>query len=188
MAELKIDLETLKKWTLDSLGYIEEKKCDALILGGFSGSVIELLGRFMRLHSIKEYSNCFGDFLKEYLPKYFPYKNILYGILRCEGAHAVLAQSGVSLTCAEDMKARHLKGHYDPKMNRKSFIIYSPEFMEDLKMAVEKFFSDVEINPTLEKNCQETFIEIYNEGQKIIDNEEKSGRFKVEYEDEMIRG
>jgi hypothetical protein len=28
---LKIDLEILKKWMINSLGYIEEKNCDALI-------------------------------------------------------------------------------------------------------------------------------------------------------------
>ncbi|HUS48574.1 MAG TPA: hypothetical protein VMZ91_00275, partial [Candidatus Paceibacterota bacterium] len=126
-------------------------------------------------------------FLEKYLPRYFPFKNILYGILRCEGAHAVSAQSGVSLTSDKNMKALHLKGHCDPETKRKSLIIFSPEFMKDLKIAVEKFFSDVETNPTLEKNCQETFIEIYNKGQKIIDNEEKLGRFIVEYKSKMIR-
>ena len=124
----------------------------------------------------------------KYLPKYSPFKNILYGILRCEGSHAVLAQSGVSLTCAENMKALHLKGHYDPKKNRKSLIIYSPEFMDDLKVAVFKFFSDVKMNPDLEKKCQETFIEIYNNGQKIIDQEIEKKRFNIEYKGEMTRG
>jgi len=188
MNTLKIDLEILKEWMFDSLGYVEEKNCDALILGGFSGSVIELLGRFMHLHPIREYSNCFSDFLEKYLPKYFPFKNILYKILRCEGAHAVLAQSGVSLTCAENMKTLHLKGHYDPKTNKKSLIIYSPEFMNDLKVAVENFFSDVKKSPDLEEKCQETFIKIYNDGQKIIDQEIREGRFNIEYRGEMTRG
>ena len=188
MAIQGVDLKILKTWTIASLGYIREKNCDALILGGFTGSVIELLGRFMRFHPIKEYPKCFGDFLEKYLPRYFPFKNILYGILRCEGAHAVLAQSGVSLTCAEDMKVLHLKGHYDPKMDRKSLIIYSPEFLEDLTMAVEKFFSDVKSDQILENKCQATFIEIYNEGQEIINQEKRKGRFKIEYEGEMTRG
>ena len=138
------DLKYLEKLITDSLSYIEEKNNDATLLGGFSGSVIELLGRFMRVHKITDSPNCFGDFLEKYLPKYAPHKNILYRILRCEGAHSVIPQTGVMLTCAEETKIHYLKGYQDVETGLKGLVIYCPVFVKDLQGAVKQFFSDVE--------------------------------------------
>jgi hypothetical protein len=182
----KADLEKMEKWTLDSLGYIKDNNCDALLLGGFSGSVIELFGRYLRIHIAKKgermpYIEWFGDFLRRYLPDYLPHKHILYRNLRCEGAHAILAESGVGLSCKKEDEVYHLKGVQDS--HRKYLFIYAPKFIDDLIKAVKNFFSDIKKNPNLEKNCQKTYSEIWKYGQNIINKEQKSKRFKVDLRD-----
>ena len=179
MVRIEIDLNRLEEWTLDSLSVVENANCDALLLGGFSGSVIELFGKFLGIHSIDNYSACYGDFLEEYLPKYYKHKNILYGILRCEGAHAILAQSGVNLTCAENDKNSHLRGVFDVLGGNCRLVIYSPYFVKDLKNAVRKFFLDMQAKPELKKSCEEVFAKIYIKGQNIIEEEIKKGRLSI---------
>ena len=72
MSLIKIDLSTLERYILDSL---EKTKGDAPSLGGFSCAVIELLGRFLRIHQISRKSNgrdhyphkeWFYDFIENY--------------------------------------------------------------------------------------------------------------------------
>lgn len=185
---MRLDLKTLKAWMLDSLNIIKDKNNDALLLGGFSGSVIEFLGRLLKIHAIDEHSKCFSDFLKNYLPNYFPYSDVLYSILRSEGAHAVLAQTAIDLTCHNDLRDFHLKCNYDQKKQRYSLIIYSPQLVSDLIQAVEKFFSDVEGDSFLEGKCQEVYRKIYRKGQCVIEKEINSGKLKVETNFEVQRG
>lgn len=180
----RFDLERMKTWTLSSISYInKDNNWDALILGGFSGSIIEFLGRCLRIHQAANKDKLsqvwYEDFLDKYMKKYYSHRNILYKILRCEGAHATLAQSGIGLTCDENYQKFHLCGIHEATVNRKFLLIYSPEFVEDLRIAVEEFFSDVKKDNVLEENCQKTFREVFQEGEDIIDKEEKEGRFKV---------
>jgi len=188
MTTLKFDLNKLKRWITDSLYTIKKANNDAPILGGFSGSVIELLGRFLRIHPIKNHFECFSDFLKKYLPEYYNHKVILYKILRCEGAHSVLAQSGVTLTCDSKLESLHLKGHRDSKIGRVSLIIFSPKFVDDLLRTVENFFCDVAKEQILNDNCQKTLNEIYEEGQSIINKEINEKRLDIEAEGEITSG
>ena len=105
---IKVDVAKLRKYILASLGYIEERNSDAPLLSVFSGAIIEQLGRSLRIHSWREkpggYENCFNDFLENYLPRYAPYKKILWKGLRCEGVHTGLAQTSVNLTCEKKLE------------------------------------------------------------------------------------
>lgn len=182
-----LKLNTLKKWVLDSLNIIKEKNNDALLLAGFSGSVIEFLGRLLGIHAIHKYSDCFRDFLENYLPKYSPYSDSLYYFLRSDGVHNVLAQIAVDLTCDPRTQDFHLKCNHDPKRDKYSLIIYSPRFMNDLIEAVEKCFSDIENKSNLEKRCQEVFREIYDRGHSNMLDKIKKGELKVETNLEIRR-
>ena len=175
-----LDLKTLKKWILDSLNIIKKENNDALLLGGFSGSVIEFLGRLLGIRAVNKYPDCFSDFLKNYLLKYYPYSDSLYYFLRSDWAHNVLAQTAVDLTCDPKAKGFHLKCNRNPTTDKHSLIIYSPEFMSDLIDAVEKFFSDIESKPDLEKRCQEVFKEIYSNSQNAIKDKVSKGELRVE--------
>lgn len=177
-----LDLKTLKKWMLDSLNTIKDKNNDAPLLGGFSGSIIEFLGRLLGNYGINKYPDCFKDFLMKYLPKYSSYGDSLYYFLRSDGAHNVLAQTAVDLTCDPGAKNFHLKCNRNPETDKHSLIIYSPEFMNDLIEAVEKFFSDIGSKPDLEKRCQEVFQEIYSNSQNAIKGKVIKGELKIESE------
>lgn len=180
--QITLDLKTLKKWTLDSLYTIKDKNNDALLLGGFSGSVIEFFGRLLGIHAVNKYPDCFKDFLINYLPKYSSCGDSLYYFLRSDGAHNVLAQTAASLTCDPKAQNFHLKCNHDPVSDKYSLIVYSPQFMVDLIEAVEKFFSDVESKSGLEKKCQEVFQEIYGNSQAVIKHKINTGNLKIESE------
>ena len=159
----------MKEWILESLSIIERNNCDALLLGGFSGSVIELLGRCLCKHTNDV--RCFEDFLEDYLPKYYPYLNVLYGCLRCEGAHAILAQNGVMLSCEKDWEEKHLKYNINPETKRHSLFIYSPVFVQDLKEAINKFMDQALTDVKFQNNINKVHAEIFSKGQKIIKEE-----------------
>lgn len=181
MYQTKLDINTLEEYILGSLKITRE---DAPSLGGFCCAVIELLGRFLRIHQIskgrkgKDYyphNEWFYDFIENYLKnkniEYFERRYILWKILRCESAHCIMSPGNINFSNADWIKNYHLKGHLDPRGNKKSLLIWTSKLADDLSEAVSDFFNDVRKNPTLEDNCQKTFLEIYNKGRDIINKE-----------------
>lgn len=166
---MQLDIQKLEQYIEDALN-----NCDATLIGGFSGSVIELLGRFLGQHNPNQYQECYKDFLKIYLPIYYSKGDLLYKLLRCEGAHAVIAQSGVKITSDTVAQNLHLKCVCDKNSEHFSLIIYLPTFISDLRKAIKNFFTDVKSEPSLTEKCQDIFNKIYKEGQDIISQDDCS--------------
>lgn len=173
----QFDLNKIKNWTINSLNLIK-KENDALLVGIFSGATIELLGRFLLFPNDIDADNgsvrnkhCFYKFIDVHLKKcdgeYIKYGELLWKFLRCEGAHAGLAQSAITLTGDDRDKNNHLKFLQFPP-NRRSLYLYIPQFMEDLIWSVEDFFYEIKRSLTLQENCQQVMNKIYQDGQQYI--------------------
>jgi hypothetical protein len=198
MAKIKLDIDTLEKYIHYSLKIAQN---DAPLAGVFCCSVIELLGRFLRIHTITISKDrrvhfpgdkWFYDFIEKYLKnrseKYFEQRLVLWKLLRCESAHAVLATTAITWSNADWIKLHHLTGHNDPRANRKSLLIWTSRFVQDVDDAVSNFFIDVKKDKSLENNCQKSFLEMYNYGQNIIKKEIGRKVLKIESEGEISIG
>lgn len=176
-------LDIPKQWITDSLNIIKEKN-DATIAGGFTGAVMNLLGRYL-LHpneiSInkngKPFVNnklCFYEFieryLKEYDQRYSKYKDLLWHFMRCEGAHSVLARDAVVFGGEVGGEKMHLNICLIIETNGRALFIFLPRFIDDLKLAVEKFFSDLDKDPCLQEKHLQVLQVMYQDGQKYIND------------------
>lgn len=175
----QFDLNKIKTWTINSLNLIKDKN-DALLVGSFSGATIELLGRFLLFPNDIDATNgkvknkvCFYKFIDVHLKKcdseYIKRGELLWKFLRCESAHAGLAQSAITLTGDERDKNNNLRILQYPS-NRRSLYLYIPQFMDDLIWSVQDFFYEVKRNLTLQENCQQVMNKIYQDGQKYIND------------------
>lgn len=200
---VKLSIKTLEEYIFGSLKIIKE---DAPSLGVFSCVIIELLGRFLRIHEIEKrrtkktnkewfrrpHKEWFYDFIENYLKKinqkYYEQRDILWKILRCESAHAILADSAVIFSLQEKLKESHLEAFNDPRIDKDYLVISTSKFVEDLEKAVSLFFNDVRNSPILEEKCQKTYMEIHEYGQKIIKGEIKEGKLKIKQKLEMNIG
>lgn len=197
MKKVMLCIKTLEGYIHDS---IKLTQFDAPSAGVFCCSVVELLGRFLRLHNISvknkktymPHKEWFYDFIEKYLrnknEKYFEHRYLLWKLLRCESAHAVLAVTGITWSGDTWIKANHLLGHVDPRSNRKSLLIYTSKFVQDIDDAVSDFFNDVKKNKTLENNCQKSFAEMYAYGQNVIEGEVKNKNLLIEVSGEINIG
>lgn len=183
MKEKNKILEIPKEWIIDSLNIIKEKN-DATIAGGFTGAVMNLLGRYL-VHPNEISTNkngkvfinnklCFFEFiekyLKEYDQRYLKYKDLLWNFMRCEGAHSVLARTAVVFTGDPRGENVHLNIANLVEISGRALVIFLPRFIDDLKSAVEKFFSDLDKDTCLQKRYWEVLDAMYQDGQKYIND------------------
>ena len=165
------------KWIIDSLNIIKEEN-DAPLAGGFTGAVMNVLGRVL-LYPDGEDGNkskdCFYEFIEKYLkecdPRYLIYKEVLWKFLRCDGAHNVLAQYAVVFTGDSREESKHLTIHSDIiGLDGRALLIFLPEFIDDLKWSVEKFSYNLEQDTLLQEKHRKVVNRLLHEGQQYIND------------------
>jgi RNAse (barnase) inhibitor barstar len=150
----------------------------------------------MRIHIIEKnitpHKEWFYDFIEKYLrtinEKYYTQRSILWKIVRNESAHAMFAQSAIVWSNAEWIKNYHMLGANDPRNSKKSLLLWTSKFVQDIDASVSIFFNDVKNNEKLSENCQKSFLDIYEYGQKIINEEIDEGILKINIEAEVNPG
>ncbi len=170
------------KWIIDSLNIIKDKN-DAPIAGGFTGAVMNVLGRVLLFpdgEDGKKSKECFYEFIEEYLkecdPRYIIHKETLWKFLRCDGAHNVLAQYGVIFSGDDGAKGKHLMvrsdfiGDNGIRHSGRALLIYLPKFIDDLKWSVEKFSYNLEQDILLQKKHQKVVEKLLHKGQQYIND------------------
>ncbi len=176
-------LDTPFHWIIDSLNIIKCKN-DAPLAGGFTGAVVELLGRFL-LYPNDTYKGktrvknreCFYEFIDKYLKerdlRYSTHKETLWYFLRCEGAHNVLAQNAVIFTGDQREQNKHLGVHDYPfpsGIKMRFLFIYLPDSIDDLKWAIEEFCNNLRQDKNLHKKYRQVMSIITRNGQKHIND------------------
>ena len=170
------------KWIIDSLDIIKEKN-DPLLAGGFTGAVMEVLGRVL-LYPDGEGDNkskkCFYEFVEKYLkechPRYLIHKETLWRFSRCDGAHNVLAQYGVIFSGDSKEESKHLTirsdfiGANGIRHSGRALLVYLPRFIDDLKWSVEKFNYNLKQDTLLKEKERKVIDKLYGEGQKYIND------------------
>lgn len=177
-------LDIPEKWIIDSLNILKEKN-DATMAGGFTGAVMNLLGRYLvhpkeislNKKTGKTFVNnkfCFCEFIDKYMQKYdqrySKYKDLLWHFMRCEGVHSVLARDAVVFGGGVGGDAMHLNIESIVETGGRALFIFLPKFIDDLKLAVEKFYSDLNSDKLLREKQQQVLELMYQEGQKYINN------------------
>lgn len=159
---------------------------DNILLGGFAGSVMELLGRILFFPNEKANStDRIFRFIKEYLGRqnkdYETYKEIFVFLLRNGGAHCVLPKQGVNLTGdprAEELHLTLKKDYNSPDYYW--FTIFSPKFKKDLKNAVLDFVFKAGKDEKLQNNYLAVMEKIAEEGNDFLKEKITKGEYRVE--------
>jgi len=152
------------------------KLADALLIGGFAGSVMELLGRMLFLPNKNANStDCIYLFIKKYLSKqnnkYEEYKEIFVHLFRNGGAHSVMPKGGVNITSDPPSENLHLTIKRDSKsypLDCFWFTIFLPTFQKDLTNVVLAFASDAENNQVLHDHYLRTIEDSIREGNRFL--------------------
>lgn len=168
------------RWIIDSLNTIKEKN-DPLLAGGFTGSVMEILGRILLFpdgEGDNKSKKCFYKFIEEYLkechPRYSIHKETLWRFSRCDGAHSVLPQYGVIFSGDVDEESKHLTVRSDicdgqgRLVEGRFLFIYLPTFINDLIWSIEKFNYNLEQDVLLKEKERKVVDKLYHRGQKYI--------------------
>jgi len=152
------------------------KLADALLIGGFAGSVMELLGKMLFLPNKNANStDCIYLFIKKYLSKqnnkYEEYRKIFVHLFRHGGAHSVMPKGGVNITSDPPSENLHLTIKPDYKslpLDYFWFTIFLPTFKKDLTNAVLAFASDAENNQTLQNHYLMVIESSIKEGNSFL--------------------
>lgn len=169
-------------WIIDSLSTIKDKN-DPLLAGGFTGSVMEILGRVLLFpdgEGDNKSKECFYEFIEKYLKEYnFKYeihKETLWKFSRCDGAHSALPQYGVIFSGDANAKDRHLKVRSDilddkgMRVDGRFLVIFLPTFVDDLICSVRRFNADLERDNSLREKEQKVVNRLFSKGQKYIND------------------
>ena len=160
---------------------------DSLLIGGFAGSVMELLGRILSFPNERANStDRIYCFIKEYLSKqnkdYENFKEVFAFPFRNGGAHCVMPKAGVNLTSDVRSKELHLtlkKDYNFRPLDYYWFTILLPQFKIDLKNSILDFVSKAEKDQVIQDNYLAVFKVIAEEGNNFFRVKVSGGQYKV---------
>lgn len=170
---------------------------DSLLIGGFAGSVMEIIGRMLfypkedKVNSADRIYRFIKDYLSKEDTRYETYKENIYSLFRNGGAHCILPKGGINITGDPSSERFHLHINRDANslpLEFYWFTIYLPKFKTDLKNAIIAFVTDAEKYPSLENNYSAVIKNIVKEGNVFLREKVNKGEYKVDSEYINLKG